>query len=79
MIRLSDFMGNAFGEDDYVIFADGRMSLRKAKVRAIKEIISGQGNRGGYMVALEIVEGQGVYKKRYSRRYHIDDFMKVEE
>lgn len=74
MIRLADFLDKSFGEGDHVIFSDRHMSLRKAKVRAIKEI-----NGGGYMVALEIVAGKDFNKKRYSRAYYPHDFMKVDE
>lgn len=72
MIVLEDMMGTSFTEDDFVVFADGRMSLRIAKVRGIKPVGK------GYMVAFDIVEGTGVNRRRYSRRYHRDDFYKVD-
>jgi hypothetical protein len=73
MTRLSDFLGQEFGEGDFVIFADQQKSLRKARVRGIKDI----GN-GRYNIALEIVVGIDAYKKKYSRAYFPHDFMKVE-
>lgn len=73
MIELEDFLGNKFTEGDYVVFADNAMSLRIAKVRGIKA-----NAYNGHQIALEVVDGLGVRKKRYSRGYHQYDFMKTD-
>lgn len=72
MIELEDMAGAMFTEGDYVIFADNVKSLRIAKVRGIKPV----GKR--FSIALEIVSGLGVKRKRYSRPYYPDDFYKVD-
>ena len=72
MIELEDMNGRMFTEGDYVLFSDSSMSLRVAKVRGIKE------RNGRHQIALEIVKGMGVSRKRYSRAYHPDDFYKIE-
>jgi hypothetical protein len=72
VIELADFMDNMFSEGDYVMFADSQGSLRIAKVRGIKP------NGETFMISLELVEGKGMGKRRYSRYYHEYDFYKVD-
>lgn len=73
MISLLDMNGKAFTEGDYVLFADGDGRLRVAEVRGIKET-----NRG-HRLALEIIHGRMVNRKRYSRDYFTSDFYKIEK
>lgn len=73
-ILLSDMAGNKFTENDFVIFADSYMALRIARVRGIKKL-DGSNN---HMVALEVIAGLTVGKRRYSRMYHEADFYKID-
>lgn len=73
MIELEDMDGQKFTEGDFVVFADQLKSLRIAKVRGIKPY-----GKAGFQIALEIIKGLDINKKRYSRFYVQHDFYKVD-